>query len=60
MMPLRVYALLQEACSELDSMRDHAIAAHVGHAMALIEGKYGVGGDRPDPDAPRLDACTAT
>lgn len=46
--PLRVYKLLQEACRELEAIGDHAIAAHVGHSMALIERKYGVGHDHLD------------
>ena len=49
--PLGVYALLQEACRELETNGDHAIAAHVGHSMALIQGKYGVGEDHLDPVA---------
>ena len=53
MSPLGVYALLQEACRELDRNGDHAIAAHVGHAMALIERKYGVGEDHLDLDKPQ-------
>lgn len=57
MIPLRVYALLQESCRELDSTSDHAIAAHVGYAMALIERKYGVGGDDLDRDASNIEAC---
>ena len=48
MTPLGVYALLQEACRELEAMGDHAIAAHVGHSMALVERKYGVGEDHLD------------
>ena len=51
--PLGVYALLQEACRALERNSDHAIAAHVGHAMALIERKYGVGEDHLDLDAHR-------
>lgn len=48
MTQLRVYALLQEACRELDSAGDHAIAAHVGYAMTLIEAEYGIGDDHLD------------
>jgi hypothetical protein len=49
--PLRVYALLQEACQALEQMGDHAIAAHVGQSMALIEDRYGVGHDHLDVGA---------
>jgi hypothetical protein len=41
----RIYALLQEACAALEASEDHAIAAYVGFAMALVEEKYGVGHD---------------
>lgn len=41
----RIYALLQEACAALETSEDHAIAAYVGFAMALVEEKYGVGHD---------------
>lgn len=41
----RIYALLQEACAALEMSEDHAIAAYVGFAMALVEEKYGVGHD---------------
>jgi len=41
----RVYGLLQEACTALEATEDHAIAAYVGFAMALVEEKYGVGHD---------------
>lgn len=44
----RVYALLQEACRMLEGAHDHAIAAYVGHAMALVQAKYGVGRDHLD------------
>lgn len=43
--PLRVYALLQDACLQLDRANDHAIAAQVSYAMALVSEKYGVGQD---------------
>lgn len=36
----RVYSLLQDACQALDAAEDHAIAAHVGLAMALIQDAY--------------------
>ena len=45
---LRIYSLLQEACRALEQAGDHAIAAHVGHGMAMIEEKYGVGKDHLD------------
>ncbi|WP_156348160.1 hypothetical protein [Sphingomonas sp. Leaf38] len=48
MIATRVYALLQEACSALETSEDHAIAAYVGFAMALVEEKYGVGQDHLD------------
>jgi hypothetical protein len=48
--PLRVYVMLQEACRALEQMGDHAVAAHVGQSMALIEEKYGVGHDHLDID----------
>ena len=41
----RVYALLQEACRRLEEEREYAISAYVGHAMAMIESRYGVGHD---------------
>ena len=46
--PLQVYALLQEACRSLEAAGDFAIAAHIGHSMALIEQKYAVGHDHAD------------
>ena len=52
--PLRIYALLQEACQSLEQSGDFAIAAHVGHSMALIEQKYGVGEDHLDGDSRSL------
>jgi hypothetical protein len=51
MVATRVYALLQEACSTLEKSEDHAIAAYVGFAMALVEEKYGVGHDHLDAAA---------
>jgi len=48
--PLRVYALLQEACRSLEQAGDFAVAAHIGHAMGLIEHQYGVGHDDLDID----------
>ena len=48
MVAIRIYALLQEACSALETSEDHAIAAYVGFAMALVEEKYGVGHDHLD------------
>lgn len=45
---LRIYSLLQEACRALEAAGDHGIAAHVGHSMALIQEKYGVGQDHLD------------
>ncbi len=45
---LRIYSLLQEACRALEQAGDHTIAAHVGHGMAMIEEKYGVGKDHLD------------
>lgn len=41
----RVYALLQQACMLLEDAGDFHIAAHVGQAMALVEGRYAVGAD---------------
>lgn len=32
-----VYALLERACLELERAEEFAIAAYVGHAMALLE-----------------------
>ena len=37
-----VYTLLQDACHLLDDEGDHAIAAYVGLAMALLADKYGI------------------
>ena len=45
---IRVHSLLQDACRALDAAEEHAIAAYVGLAMALIEEKYGVDRDHPD------------
>lgn len=41
----RVYALLQEACRMLEAADEYAISAFVGHGMAMVEERYGVGGD---------------
>lgn len=48
--PLRIYALLQEACRSLEEAADFAIAAHIGQSMALIQSKYGVGHDHLEVD----------
>lgn len=48
MVATRVYSLLQEACLALETSEDHAIAAYVGFAMALVQDKYGVGQDHLD------------
>jgi hypothetical protein len=48
MVATRVYSLLQEACLALETSEDHAIAAYVGFAMALVHDKYGVGQDQLD------------
>lgn len=45
---VRVYALLRDACRVLDDAEEHAIAAYVGLAMALVEEKYGVGRHHPE------------
>lgn len=45
MVATRVYSLLQDACLALEATEDHAIAAYVGFAMALVHEKYGVGQD---------------
>jgi queuine/archaeosine tRNA-ribosyltransferase len=37
-----VYTLLQDACHLLDNEGDHAIAAYVGLAMALLADKYAI------------------
>ena len=37
-----VYTLLQDACHLLDDEGDHAIAAYVGLAMALLADKYAI------------------
>jgi hypothetical protein len=50
--PLRIYSLLQEACRALEQAGDHGIAAHVGHSMALVQEKYGVGVDHLDVSDP--------
>ena len=49
---LRIYSLLQEACRALEEAGDHGIAAHVGHSMALVQEKYGVGQDHLDMSGP--------
>ena len=49
---LRIYSLLQEACRALEHAGDHAIAAHVGHIMALVQEKYGVCEDHLDISDP--------
>ena len=38
----QTYILLSDACALLDASNDHAIAAYVGLAMALMEEKYGI------------------
>lgn len=40
-----IYSHLQAACRALEDTGDHAIAAHVGHAMAMVTRKYGIGRD---------------
>jgi len=50
--PLRIYSLLQDACRALEDAGDYAIAAHVGHSMALVQEKYGVGQDHLDLSDP--------
>ena len=47
---LHAYALLRDACHALDETGDHAVAAYVGHGMALLETRYGI-----DPDAVAYD-----
>lgn len=49
---LRIYSLLQEACRALEDAGDHAITAYVGHSMALVHERYGVGQDHLDIPAP--------
>ncbi|MEG3088725.1 hypothetical protein [Sphingomonas sp. PB4P5] len=39
---LEVYTLLNDACRLLDDEGDHAIAAYVGLAMALLADKYDI------------------
>jgi hypothetical protein len=39
---VEVYTLLQDACHLLDEEGDHAIAAYVGLAMALLADKYAI------------------
>ena len=38
----RVHDLLVEACRLLESAQDFAIAAYVGHAMTMVETRYGI------------------
>lgn len=38
----RVYALLEQALRLLEEGEEHAVAAYVGHGMALLETHYGV------------------
>ncbi|MFC3581557.1 hypothetical protein [Sphingomonas hylomeconis] len=42
---LEVYQKLYNACDLLDREGDHAIAAYVGLAMALLADKYGIDTD---------------
>lgn len=44
----RVYALLQEACRMLEAADEYAISAFVGHSMAMVQERYGVGQDHLD------------
>jgi hypothetical protein len=45
---MHIYSLLQEACRALEDAGEHAMAAHVGLGMALVQEKYGVGEDHFD------------
>jgi uncharacterized membrane protein len=49
---VRVYSLLHEVCLELDQADEHAAAAYVDRAMALLRERYGVGTavDLPEDD----------
>lgn len=47
----RVYALLKQALRLLEEAEEHAIAAYVGHGMALVEARYGVNPDEADRPA---------
>lgn len=51
MNPTHVYSVLQDACRALEASDDHAIAAYVGLAMALVQDKYGVGQDHLEVNA---------
>lgn len=48
---IRVYSLLHDACQTLDAAEDHAIAAHVGFAMALLQQKYDIDETQMDQSA---------
>ena len=48
---LEVYTLLRDACHLLDDEGDHAIAAYVGLAMALLADKYDIETDDTDDKA---------
>jgi len=37
----RVLALLADACLTLEQAGEHAAAAYVGHAISLLEDRYG-------------------
>lgn len=49
MSAMRVYQLLQEACTLLETAEDHAIAAYAGFALTLVAAKYGIEHDQADP-----------
>lgn len=50
MEPNDIYALLQRACIALETRGELDIAAHVGHCMALVSTRYGVGVDHLDQE----------
>ncbi|MEN2785535.1 hypothetical protein ACFOKI_12035 [Sphingomonas qilianensis] len=43
-----LYSLLNDACQQLDDKGDHAIAAYVGLAMALVADKYDIDTDNDE------------
>jgi len=49
-----VHTQLRAACIKLEELEEHVVAAYVGHAIALVEERFGIGGDHDD-DEP--DAC---
>lgn len=47
---VHVYQHLQRACRALEGVEEHAAAAYVAHAMAIVHDRFGVGEDhRAEP-----------